>query len=68
MKEETERLNTLVDWYLFKLKEIKEAPVDDRSRTLVKLYRISKKNKHLGVTITGAGLINPVNYPVYPQN
>ena len=33
---------------------------------LVKLYRCSKKNKHLGVTITRAGLINLVNYPKYP--
>ena len=28
MKEEMERLNKLVDWYKFKLNEIKEAPVD----------------------------------------
>ena len=28
MKEETERLNKLVDWYQFKLNEIIEAPVD----------------------------------------
>ena len=28
MKEEAERLNTLVDWYKFKLDEIREAPVD----------------------------------------
>ena len=27
MKEETERLNKLVDWYEFKLNEIREAPV-----------------------------------------
>ena len=27
MKEETERLNKLVDWYKFKLDEIIEAPV-----------------------------------------
>ena len=66
MKEETERLNTLVGWYLFKLKEIREAPVDDRPRMLERLYRISEKNKHLGVTITRAGLINLVNYPKYP--
>ena len=66
MKEETERLNTLVGWYLFKLKEIREAPVDDRPRMLERLYQISKKNKHLGVTITRAGLINLVNYPEYP--
>ena len=66
MKEEMERLNTLVDWYLFRLKEIREAPVDDRPQMLVKLYRISKKNKHLGVTLTRAGLINPVSYPKYP--
>ena len=30
MKKETERLNTLVDWYKFKLDEIREAPVDSR--------------------------------------
>ena len=30
MKEETERLNKLVDWYEFKLNEIREAPVDSR--------------------------------------
>ena len=66
MKEETERLNTLVDWYKLKLNEIREAPVDDRPRMLERLYRISKKNKHLGVTITRAGVINPINYPGYP--
>ena len=32
MKKETERLNTLVDWYKFKLDEIREAPVDSRPR------------------------------------
>ena len=66
MNEETERLNKLVDWYKFKLDEIREAPVDSRPRKLVKLYQISEKNKHLGVTITRAGTINPVNYPGYP--
>ena len=66
MKEETERLNTLVDWYKLKLNERREAPVDDRPRMLERLYRISEKNKHLGVTITRAGVINPINYPVYP--
>ena len=30
MKEETARLNILVDWYKFKLNEIREAPVDSR--------------------------------------
>ena len=54
MKEETERLNKLVDWYKFKLYEIREAPVDSRPRKLEKLYQISEKNKHLGVTITRA--------------
>ena len=63
MKEETERLNKLVDWYTFKLDEIREAPVDSRPRKLEKLYQISEKNKHLGVTITGAGTLNPVNHP-----
>ena len=52
MKEETERLNKLVDWYKFKLDEIKEAPVDSRSRKLEKLYRYSEANKDSGVTIT----------------
>ena len=66
MKEETERLNKLVDWYKFKLDEIREAPVDSRPRKLEKLYRIGEKNKHLGVTITRAGTINPVDYPGYP--
>ena len=49
MKEETERLNKLVDWYKFKLDEIREAPVDSRPRKLEKLYQYSEKNKHLGV-------------------
>ena len=30
MKEETDRLNNLLDWYKVKLNEIREAPVDDR--------------------------------------
>ena len=60
MKEETERLNTLVGWYKLKLNEIREAPVDDRPRMLERLYQISKKDKHLGVKITRAGVINPV--------
>ena len=38
MKEETERLNKLVDWYKLKPNEISEAPVDSRSRKLEKLY------------------------------
>ena len=66
MKEETERLNKLVDWYKFKLDEIREAPVDSRPRKLVKLYQYSEANKDSGVTITRAGTINPVDYPKYP--
>ena len=66
MKEEMERLNKLVDWYKFKLDEIREAPVDSRPRKLEKLYQICEKNKHHGVTITRAGTINPVSYPGYP--
>ena len=66
MKEETERLNKLVDWYRFKLNEIREAPVDSRPRKLGKLYQFSEKNKDLGVTITRFGTLNPVNYPKYP--
>ena len=27
---------------------------------------MSERNKHHGVTITSAGVMNPVNYPVYP--
>ena len=38
MKKERERLNTLVDWYKFKLDEIREAPVDNRQRKLSRLY------------------------------
>ena len=54
MKEEMERLNKLVDWYKFKLDEIREAPVDSRPRKLEKLYQISERNKHLGLMITRA--------------
>ena len=66
MKEETERLNKLADWYTFKLDEIGEALVDSRPRKLVKLYQYSEANKDSGVTITRAGTINPVDYPSYP--
>ena len=66
IKEETERLNKLVDWYKFKLDEIREAPVDSRPRKLEKLYRYIEANKDSGVTITRAGTINPVDYPGYP--
>ena len=66
MKKETERLNTLVDWYKVKLDEIREAPVDNRPRKLSRLYQMSEANKHLGVTITRAGTLNPVDYPGYP--
>ena len=66
VKEETERLNKLVDWYKFKLNEIREAPVDSRPRKLSRLYQISEKNKLLGVTITRAGTLNLVDYPKYP--
>ena len=38
MKEETERLNILVDLYKFKIDEIREAPVDSRPRKLSRLY------------------------------
>ena len=61
-----ERLNKLVDWYKFKLNEIRESPVDSRPRKLEKLYQCSEKNKDLGLTITGAGTLNPVDYPGYP--
>ena len=67
MKEETERLNKLVDWYKLKLNEIREASVDSRPRKLEKLYQRSEKNKDLGVTITKFGTLNPVNYPKYPH-
>ena len=66
MKKETERLSNWVGWYKRKLKEIDEAHVDSRLRMLESLYRISEKNKNCGLTITRAGVINPVNYPVYP--
>ena len=68
MKEEMERLNKLVDWYKLKLDEIREAPVDSRPRKLEKVYQSSEKNKHLGVMITRAGTLNPVDYPKYPPD
>ena len=40
MKEETERLNKLADWYKLKLNEIRE---DSRPRKLEKLYQCSEK-------------------------
>ena len=66
MKEEMERLNKLVDWYKFKLDEIREAPVGSRPRKLEKLYQYSEANKDSRVTITRARTINPVDYPSYP--
>ena len=67
MKKETERLNNWVGWYKHKLKEIDEAPADSRHRMLERLYRINEKNKNCGVMmITRAGVINLVNYLVYP--
>ena len=66
MKSETERLNNWVDWYEVKLNKIREAPIDSRFRMLERLYRISEANKNCGVTITSTGVINLVNYPVYP--
>ena len=68
MKEETERLNKLVDWYKFKLDEIREAPVDSRPRKLEKLYRYSEANKDRGVTITRAETISPADYPAILPN
>ena len=35
MKKETDRLNSLLDWFKLKLGKIREAPVDDRPRMLV---------------------------------
>ena len=66
MKKETERLNKLVNWYKFKLDEMREAPIDSRSRKLRKLYRHSEVNKDIGETIDSVGIINPVNYQKYP--
>ena len=66
MKEETERLNELVDWYKCKLKEIREAPVDSRPRKLEKLYQYSEANNDARVMITRAGTLAPVDYSKYP--
>ena len=66
MKEETERLSELVDWYKCKLNQIREAPVDCRPRKLEKLYQFSEANKDLGVMITRAGTLAPIDYPGYP--
>ena len=65
MNEETDRLNSLLDWFKLKLDKIREAPIDDRPQMLERLYRINEANKHLGVMITRAGTINLVNYPGY---
>ena len=59
MKEETERLNKLVDWQKCKLKEINEASADSIPKMLGKLYRCSQKNKNRGVMITRFGTLNP---------
>ena len=67
IKSETERLNNWVSLYGAKLNEIREAPVDSRLRMLERLYRISEKNENCGVPITSSGVINSVNYPVYPS-
>ena len=66
MKKETERLCKLVNWYKFKLDELREATVDRRPRKLRKLYRHSEVNKDIRVRTDSAGIINPVNYPKYP--
>ena len=66
MKKETERLKGWVNWYEVKLNEIREAPIDEKLQKLGRLYRISERNEHTGVMISSAGVINPVNYPVYP--
>ena len=52
MKSETERLKNWVTWYEVKLNEIREANVDERLHKLGRLYGISERNKHTGVTIT----------------
>ena len=56
----------MVEGYNNKLKEVNEAPADERPKMLNKLYRFSQKNKHLGVTITSFGTLNAINYPKYP--
>ena len=56
----------MVHWYNIKIDKIREAPIDDRPRLLRRLYRISGRSKHLGVTIDSAGIINPVSYTAYP--
>ena len=64
-KEEIERKRA--EYYEVHMKsETREALVDSRLRMLERLYRISEVNKNCGVTITNAGVINQVNYPVYP--
>ena len=63
MQEEMERLNKLVDWYKFKLDEIREAPVDSSPRKLEKLYQGSERNKDSRVTITaGCKPYNQLDY------
>ena len=40
--------------------------MDSRPRKPRKLYQFSEANKDLGVTITRAGTLAPVDYPGYP--
>ena len=47
MKEETEKLNKLVDWYKCKLKEINETPVDSRPRNWKNYINIVRRVKIL---------------------
>ena len=55
MKEEMERLNKLVDWYKFKLDEIREAPVDSRPRKLENYIKAVRR-------------INSLEYPLLGRN
>ena len=66
MKEETERINKLVDWSKYKLNEINEAPADRRLKMLRGLYKCGQRDKHLGVTITSFGTFDEINLPKYP--
>ena len=66
MKEETERINKLVDWYKYKLNEINEAPADRMPKMLKRLYKCGQRDKHLGVRITSFGTFDEINLPKYP--
>ena len=66
LKEETERINKLVNWHKYKLNEINEASADRRPKMLRGVYKCGQRDKHLGITITSFDAFDEINLPKYP--